>query len=75
MEYLHDGNKVFVEVKAATNTFFMSLSEYNFAKSNSSNYELYLVNLSNSCIDGPHKIEEFEESKQATEYQFYFETN
>jgi len=34
----------------------------------------YIVNLSNSCIDGPHKIEEFEASKRATEYQFSFET-
>lgn len=74
MEYLHEGNKVFVEVKAATNKFYMSIAEYNFAKSNSDNYELYLVNLINNCIDGPHRIEEFEESKRATEYQFSFET-
>ena len=73
MEYLHHGEKIYVEVKAATNTFYMSLAEYNFAKSNYSNYELYLVNLNNKCIDGPHKIEEFEESKRATEYQFSFE--
>jgi len=33
--------KFLLEVKAATNTFYMSLTEYNFAKSNSSNYELY----------------------------------
>ena len=74
MEYLKEGEKYFIEVKAATKMFYMSLAEYNFAKVNSHNYELYLVDLENNRIDGPHKLSEFETSKVSTEFQFIFES-
>jgi hypothetical protein len=73
MEYVKEGQKHFIEVKAATKSFFMSLSEYNFAKNNSINYELYLVDLVKDEIDGPHSLSEFESSKVSTEFQFFFE--
>lgn len=73
MEYLKDGQKYFIEVKAATRSFFMSLSEYSFARNNSNVYELYLVDLENDVIDGPHSIIEFDSSKVSTEFQFFFE--
>lgn len=72
MEYWKDDSKYFIEVKSARNRFYMSLSEYTFANDNVDNYELYLVDLENKKIDGPHGISEFESSKQATEFQFSF---
>jgi hypothetical protein len=73
MEYLKDGQKLFVEVKSTTRSFYMSLSEYSFAKANSDNYELYLVDPENNIVDGPHSLGEFESSKLCTEFQFFFE--
>jgi hypothetical protein len=74
MEYFKDGKKYFIEVKAATKTFFMSLAEYNFAKTNSEYYELYLVDIENNRIDGPHSLDEFEKSKASSEFQFSYES-
>lgn len=75
MEYFKNGRKCFIEVKAATKAFFMSLAEYNFAKTNSDHYELYLVDIESNRIDGPHSIDEFEASKTSTEFQFSFESS
>lgn len=72
MEYLKNEKKYFIEVKSALYTFIMSRQEYIFAKSNSENYELYLVDLKKKKIDGPHSLKEFESSKIATEFQFFF---
>ena len=74
MEYMSEGHKNYIEVKAATSSFYMSLSEYNFAKKNSDNYEIYLVDLENNKIDGPHRLSDFEPSKISTEFQFFFGT-
>lgn len=74
MEYYKDDQKCFIEVKAATNSFYMSSSEYSFAKANANNYNLYLVDIRNDEIDGPHQIMEFESCKKETEYQFLFES-
>lgn len=75
MEYIQDGRKKYIEVKAASNSFFMSKSEYEFGTNNKENYELYLVDLAKKRVDGPHKIDEFEMLKNPTEYQFTFEKN
>lgn len=75
MEYWRDGKKHYIEVKAATKSFYMSLAEYNFANDNSEYYELYLVDIKGNEIDGPHKICEFEASKLSTEFQFFFENS
>ncbi|GED30264.1 DUF3883 domain-containing protein [Brevibacillus centrosporus] len=72
MEYQRDGKIVYVEVKAAVNNFYMSSAEYDFAHKHAESYEIYLVNLENEHIDGPHSIEEFEESKTATQYKFSY---
>jgi hypothetical protein len=72
MEYLNNEKKYFVEIKASLKEFYMSLSEFNFAKENSDVYELYFVDIGAKQIDGPHKIEEFEESKIATQYKFFY---
>lgn len=72
MECLLKEGKKYIEVKAATNSFYMSSSEYEFALNNRDNNEIYLVDLENNKIDGPHRIEEFEKLKIATEYQFKF---
>lgn len=74
MEYMSEGQKNYIEVKAATSSFYMTLSEYNFAKKNSNNYEIYLVDLENNKIDGPHHLSDFEPSKISTEFQFFFGT-
>lgn len=73
MEYWSGGIKRYIEVKAATVTFFMSISEYEFAVANSENYELYLVDIKNEEILGPYAISKFEDSKVATQFQFAFE--
>ncbi|WP_010253524.1 sacsin N-terminal ATP-binding-like domain-containing protein [Treponema primitia] len=73
MEYLNNGKKYFVEVKASSKEFFMSFSEFNFAKENTEVYELYFVDINAKRIDGPHKIEELEGSKIATQYKFSYE--
>lgn len=75
MEYWKDDIKRFIEVKAATNRFYMSSAEYNFANDNVDNYELYLVDFESQKIDGPHGISEFELSKVATEFLFSFKNN
>lgn len=75
MEYWDDEKKYYIEVKSATKSFIMSLEEYNFANENAEYYELYLVDIKEKKIDGPHKICEFEGSKQATEFQFFFDKN
>ncbi|MEC2158007.1 sacsin N-terminal ATP-binding-like domain-containing protein [Virgibacillus halodenitrificans] len=72
MEYQRDGKTVYVEVKAAINNFYMSSAEYNFAHENAESYEIYLVDLEKNHIDGPHSIDEFEESKTATQYRFSY---
>lgn len=72
MVYLKDGQEIFIEVKAATQIFYMSIYEYKFAQSNKNNYELYLVDLENRIIDGPHNLSEFDSSKEATQFQFSF---
>lgn len=73
MEYFINGEMHYIEVKASTGTFFMSSAEYDFAKRNLKNYELYLVDLEHNKISGPHGIMEFEPSKRATQFQFFFE--
>lgn len=72
MVYIKDGKECFIEVKAATDVFFMSIYEYRFARDNVENYELYLVDLDKDIIDGPHSLSEFETSKEATMFQFSF---
>lgn len=72
MEYMKHGEKYFIEVKSSNQTFFMSKSEYDFAKKNEMNYELYLVDFDNHEIDGPHRISEFESSKVSTQFQFSY---
>lgn len=74
MVYIKDGKERFIEVKAATDVFFMSIYEYKFARDNAENYELYLVDLDNDIIDGPHSLSEFESSKEATLFQFSFKS-
>ena len=74
MEYIQDNQKHFIEVKAATEVFYMSLAEYNFARLNLKHYEIYLVDLENKLINGPHNIIEFEASKVSTEFKFAFES-
>lgn len=72
MEYQRDGKIVYVEVKAAVRNFYMSSQEYDFAHEHSESYEIYLVNLENKHIDGPHSIEEFKASKRASQYRFSY---
>ncbi len=73
MEYIKGNQRHFIEVKATTGVFYMSVSEYNFAVKNHKNYEIYLVDLDKKKINGPHSIKEFEASKISTEFQFGFE--
>jgi hypothetical protein len=72
MEYQRNGKTVYVEVKAAVNNFYMSSAEYHFAHEHSESYEIYLVDLEKEHIDGPHSIDEFEESKTTTQYRFSY---
>lgn len=72
MEYQRDGKTVYVEVKAAVNNFYMSSTEYQFAHEHLELYEIYLVDLEKGHIDGPHRIDEFEASKTATQYRFSY---
>ncbi|MCF7756066.1 DUF3883 domain-containing protein [Paenibacillus xylanexedens] len=51
---------IYVEVKAVVSNFYMSSAEYDFAHEHAESYEIYLVDLDNENIDGPHRIEEFE---------------
>ena len=72
MKYQSDGKIVYVEVKAAVKNFYMSSAEYDFAHEHAKSYEIYLVDLENQHIDGPHSIDEFEASKTASQYKFSY---
>jgi Domain of unknown function (DUF3883) len=73
MEYKREGKTVYVEVKAAVNNFYMSSAEYHFANEHSESYEIYLVDLEKEHIYGPHSIVDFEGSKMATQYRFFYD--
>ena len=73
MEYIENNQKHYIEVKAATSLFYMSLAEYNFAIRNIKHYQIYLVDLEKKQVNGPHSIKDFEASKVSTEFQFAFE--
>jgi hypothetical protein len=73
MEYIRDDKKVYVEIKASKGEFYMSASEFKFARENSASYELYFVDIENQIIDGPHSIEEFKlPGPTPTEYKFKY---
>lgn len=75
MLYEKNGVRHYIEIKAATHSFFMTMSEYKFAKNNANVYELYLVDLDKELLDGPHAISDFESSKVPTEFKFSFQKN
>ncbi len=72
MEYIKDGEKHYIEVKAGVTSFYMSRSEYDFSQENKDVYEIYLVDSDATKIDGPHTIGEFEGAKEVNEYIFNF---
>lgn len=74
MHYINSkGEKILIEIKSSTGTFFMTASEYNLAVELGTSYELWLVDNSKKKINGPKFIKDFEPSKEATEYKFTFE--
>jgi hypothetical protein len=76
MEYIKDGKRFYVEIKASKGEFFMSSLEYSFAKKNCKNYELYFVDIENAEVDGPHSISEFNNVPlRPTEYKFTYRVN
>lgn len=75
MYYVNSENeKVLVEVKHSTKSFYMSSSEYELAKIKGNLYEIWLVDIKRNIVNGPKFISEFESSKVATEYMFSYTT-
>lgn len=73
MYYINSKNeKVLIEIKSSSGTFYMTSSEYELAQSQSGLYEIWLVDLNKNVVNGPKFIREFESSKEATEYKFSY---
>ena len=73
MHYINSNNeKVLIEIKSSSGTFYMTSSEYELAKSQGELYEIWLVDLNNNVVNGPKFIREFESSKEAIEYKFSY---
>jgi hypothetical protein len=73
MYYINSKNqKVLIEVKSSSGTFYMTSSEYNLAQSQGDLYEIWLVDLNENIVNGPKFIREFESSKESTEYRFSY---
>ena len=75
MYYVNSSNeKVLIEIKSSTGSFFMSSAEYELARLQGKLYEIWLVDTKNKQINGPKFIKDFESSKEATEYKFSYTT-
>lgn len=73
MYYINSKNeKVLIEIKSSSGTFYMTSSEYELAQSQGDLYEIWLVDLNKNVVNGPKFIREFESSKEATEYKFSY---
>lgn len=73
MYYINSKNeKVLIEIKSSSGTFYMTSSEYDLAQIQGNLYEIWLVDLNKNVVNGPKFIREFESSKEATEYKFSY---
>jgi len=73
MYYINSKNeKVLIEIKSSSGTFYMTSSEYELAQIQGDLYEIWLVDLNENVVNGPKFIREFESSKEATEYKFSY---
>lgn len=73
MYYVNSLNeKVLIEIKSSTGSFYMSSAEYELANLQGQLYEIWLVDIKTKHINGPKYINEFEPSKESTEYKFSY---
>jgi len=64
--------KILIEIKSSTGSFYMSSAEYELANLQGQLYEIWLVDTKIKQINGPKYINEFEPSKETTEYKFSY---
>ncbi len=73
MYYVNSINeKILIEIKSSTGSFYMSSAEYELANLQGQLYEIWLVDIKTKQINGPKYIKDFESSKEATEYKFSY---
>lgn len=70
MRYEEDGQTYYIEIKKFGQNFYMSLSEYEFAKKNNEHYFLYFVDIDKKELFAPRKITDFDENKKVHGYRF-----
>ncbi len=73
MYYLKGGNKIYVEIKAFSKSFFMSKAEYDFAVEQGDCHEIYFVDIPSKRVFTPNKILDFEKVKDISEFRFNIE--